>query len=303
MKCLFLYNPVSGRGRIVKKIEKIVRALQKKYDVVDVYATKKPGDMEKAAREGTEKYDALIFSGGDGTFNEVVHGVATASRMPEIGYIPGGTVNDVAHSLGIPNRLKGALKVILTGRNEMLDCVKINDRYAMYIVAAGAFTSATYTTSQTSKNKVGRLAYGIEGIKKNLKFDIFDVKVRAGEQEVQTNSIFMMIMNGKYVAGMKLNRSGSMQDGKLEAAIIRQDKNPNIFRKIRAFFALAHLFILGYKVQSHQITRLEGSHFEIATDDAVVWNFDGEKGVSGNVVIDVLPGKIKMIVPNKRKKF
>ena len=303
MRCLFLYNPVSGRGKVAKKADMIVRALQSKYEIVDVYETKEAGDMERAAREGAESYDALVFSGGDGTFNEVVQGVMTASRMPEIGYIPGGTVNDIAHSLGIPKRIRGALKVILTGKNEMIDCMRINDRFAMYVVAAGAFTSASYTTPQSRKKQVGRLAYGIEGLRKNLNLRVFDVKVASEDTTVQADSVFVTIMNGKYVAGMKLNRGGSMQDGKLEAAVVLQKKHPNIFRKIRAFFSLAHLFLLGYKVRARLITRLEGSHFEVRTDDAVVWNFDGEKGVSGNVVIDVLPRKINMIVPKKRNDF
>ena len=303
MRCLFMYNPVSGRGKIAKKADAIVRALRSKYEIVDVYATKETGDMERAAREGADSYDALIFSGGDGSFNEVVQGVMTASRMPEIGYIPGGTVNDIAHSLGIPKRIGGALKVILSGKNEMLDCMRINDRYAMYVVAAGAFTSASYTTPQSQKKKVGRLAYGIEGVRKNMNLSVFGVNIKCDNMTVQADSVFVSFMNGRYVAGMKLNRGGSMQDGKLEAAVVLQKKHPNIFRKIRAFFSLAHLFLLGYKVRARLITRLEGSHFEVRTDDAVVWNFDGEKGVSGNVVIDVLPRKINMIVPKKRNDF
>lgn len=303
MRCLFLYNPVSGRGKVAKKADAIVRALKSKYEIVDVYETKEAGDMEDAARSAAQNYDALVFSGGDGTFNEVVQGVMTASRMPEIGYIPGGTVNDIAHSLGIPKHIRGALKVILSGKNEMLDCMRINDRYAMYVVAAGAFTSASYTTPQIRKKRVGRLAYGIEGIRKNMNLSVFDVKVKCDNMTVQADSVFVAFMNGRYVAGMQLNRGGSMQDGKIEAAVVLQKKHPNIFRKIRAFFSLAHLFLLGYKVRARQIARLEGSHFEISTDDGVVWNFDGEKGVSGNVVIDVLPRKINMLVPKKRKYF
>lgn len=166
MRCLFLYNPVSGRGKISKKLDKIVRALEKKYDEVDTYATKCRGDMMLAAANAAEKYDALIFSGGDGSFNEVVQGVAGASRVPELGYIPCGTVNDIAHSLGIPKRLSRALKVILTGDSVLLDCMKINDCYAMYIVAAGAFTSATYSAPQDLKHHIGRIAYGVEGLRK-----------------------------------------------------------------------------------------------------------------------------------------
>ena len=197
MRCLFLYNPVSGRGKIAKKLGRIVRALERKYGTVDTYATKGRGDMARAAAEATEKYDALVFSGGDGSFNEVVQGVAGAGRIPELGYIPCGTVNDVAHSLGIPKRLGGALKVILSGERALLDCMKINDRYAMYIVAAGAFTSATYSTPQKLKRQVGRIAYGVEGIRKNMNFEVFDIDITAGGVRERTDCVFVAFFNGR----------------------------------------------------------------------------------------------------------
>lgn len=303
MRCLFVYNPVSGKGRIRKRLEYILRRLGEKYESVDSYATSCAGDMTRVVRENAAKYDAIIFSGGDGSFNEAVQGLCEAGAAPEIGYIPGGTVNDVAHSLGIPKSVRGALKVILTGKNVLLDCMKINDRYAMYIVAAGAFTSATYTTPQAQKKLIGRLAYGIEGIRKNLNFDVFDVKMTDGKTQTETDSVFVVFMNGKYVAGIGLNRRASMTDGIIEAAIIRQRRRPNFFHKIRAFFALANLFLFGYHVKEKQIVRIEGSHFEVEADDGVVWNFDGEKGISGKVTVDVLPRRVNMIVPKGKKNF
>ena len=110
-----------------------------------------------------------------------------------------------------------------------------------------------------------------------------------------------MLMNGRYVAGMKLNKHASIADGQIELALIKQKKHPNLFKKIRAFLALAHLFIFGYKVREKQIVRFSGSKFEIWTSDDVVWNFDGEKGVSGKVEVSVLPKKINMIIPKGAK--
>ena len=256
-----------------------------------------------AAAEAAEKYDALVFSGGDGSFNEVVQGVAGGGRIPELGYIPCGTVNDVAHSLGIPKRLGGALKVILSGERALLDCMKINDRYAMYIVAAGAFTSATYTTPQAQKKLVGRVAYGIEGIRKNLKFDVFDVKIDGKDASAESESVLVLFMNGKYVAGMGLNRHASMTDGKVEVAIVRQRPRPNFLHRVGAYFVLAKLFLLGYRVKERRIEKLEGSHFEVTAGEGVVWNFDGERGLTGKVVVDVLPKKVNMIVPARKKDF
>lgn len=303
MRCLFIYNPVSGRGKIAKKRDMIVRALETRFGEVDAYATVGPGDMARAAAAAASEYDAIVFSGGDGSFNEVVQGVAGAERVPELGYIPCGTVNDIAHSLGISKNVRKALKVILAGKLTRLDCMKINDRYAMYIVAAGAFTSATYTAPQQLKHQLGRVAYGVEGLRKNMNFEVFGVDISDGERHVSTDSVFVALLNGRYVAGMRLNRKGSMADGKVEAAVIRQCRRPNFFQKVRAFFSLAFLFLFGYGVREKNILRLEGSHFEIDASDSVVWNFDGEKGVPGKVVVDVLPKRLPVCVPSKRKKL
>ena len=301
MNCIFLYNPVSGRGRVAKKLDRIVRSLGEKYESVDVYATTGRGDMTRAVREAATKYDAIVFAGGDGTVNEAVQGVCEAGTDPELGYIPTGTVNDVAHSLGIPKNIRRALKVIRSGKTVPLDCMKVNDRYAMYVVAAGAFTSSSYTTPQTQKQRVGRLAYGIEGLRKNMKFDAFDVCVQSGDRREQTECVLLLLVNGKYVAGMHVNKYGSMTDGKIEAAIIRQHKKANFFGRVRAFFAIVHLFLYGYKVRERNITRIEGSHFEIDAGENVVWNFDGEKGISGKVTVDVVPARVRMIASAKKK--
>ena len=301
MNCLFVYNPVSGKGKTAKREGEIVRVLGEKFGQVDVYATQGPGEMTRVVRERAGGYSAIVFAGGDGTFNEVLQGVCESGADPILGYIPGGTVNDIAHSLHIPRNWKKALSVICGGHGERLDCMCANGKYAMYVVTAGAFTSATYSAPQTQKKRFGRLAYGFEGLRKNMHFDVFPVRITDGERTVQSESVFVMLMNGKFVAGMPLNLRGSMADGKIEVALIRQRRDPNAVNKLRAYFALAHLFLFGYRVKERQIERLEGSHFEIETGEGVVWNFDGEKGISGKVTVDVLPGKINMLVPRGRK--
>mgnify|MGYP005878874021 CR=1 FL=1 len=57
MNCIFIYNPVSGKGRIRKKIKYVVDKLREKYEIVDVYETRACGDMTAAAREAAKKYD------------------------------------------------------------------------------------------------------------------------------------------------------------------------------------------------------------------------------------------------------
>lgn len=303
MKCIFIYNPNSGRGRIAKKLPYIVGKLKSKYEQVDVYATKAKGELSTKIREVATEYDCVVFSGGDGTFNEILRGVGDMEHLPLFGYIPGGTANDIAHSLGIPrNSLRGALNVILKGRREELDCMRINGcEYAMYSISAGAFTSASYTTPQDAKRALGLLAYGLEGVRKNLAFRVYHAKISDGTNCTETECVFTLIMNGKCVAGWKMNKGGSMQDGKMEGAVVRQKVRPNFYRKAKALFAMVRLFVFGYHFPEKDITHFEGKKFHIEVPDDIVWNYDGERGSSGPIDVETLPGKFPLLVPKINK--
>lgn len=300
MKCLFLYNPNSGKGKIAKKLNYICEKLAKTFDEVIVQATESSGDMTSKAREGAALYDVIVFSGGDGSFNRVLQGIEGTGVT--IGYLPSGTANDVARSLGISKRISRALKVIEEGRVENVDCMRVNGtHYCMYIAAAGAFTKITYSTPQKYKRALGRGGYVIEGLKNNMQLDVFPVTVTSGEQTYTGFSVFMFVLNGRSVAGFPVNKESSMQDGVLETAIVRQARKPNLWQKIGAYFSMAALFLRGVKVRRRDIHTLYGKTVEIKTREDIVWDFDGEEGIRGNVKIEALKGHVKMFVPKKKK--
>lgn len=300
MRCLFLYNPNSGKGKISRKLDRIVNRLRLRYDEVTVCATKSGKDMEERARKGADFYDVIVFSGGDGTFHNVLQGIG--DRDVQLGYIPSGTVNDVARSLGIPRGLKGALDVIVNGNAERLDCMRVNGvSYAMYIAAAGAFTGVTYGTPQEKKRKFGKAAYAVEGLKNEFDFQSFPVCAQCGGKIIKTQGVLIFIMNGRTVAGFPVNRQASMRDGVLETAVIKQAGRVGFFGKISACLSIAHLFLFGYKIKKRDIECLRGERVLIETREDVLWDFDGEKGCRGNVVIEVLPRRVKLFVPKNKK--
>lgn len=302
MKCVFIYNPVSGKGKVAKKLPYIEKILRQKYSEVEILATKKSGDMARFARQSIGKTDAIVFAGGDGSFNDILQGLADFEEMPEIGYIPSGTVNDIARTLKIPRNIKKALKVILNGRVEKLDCMQANDKYAMYVIAAGLFTRASYVTDQKQKNEIGKIAYFIEGIRNEFEFDLFDLGISTDGNQQTRNCVLVSFMNSRSVAGFPINRSANLQDGKIEVAIVEEKgKRLGFWAKVRAVLSVFSLFLFGYKAKHRQLIRLSGAEFEVNVGDDVVWNFDGEKGGSGKLKIKVVPARINMIVPKKFK--
>lgn len=302
MKCIFVYNPVSGSGTIAKKLTKIEKSLRETYDEVIIAPTQAQGDTTRFARDAVGVYDTIVFAGGDGTFNEVLQGVADAENPPNLGYIPCGTVNDIAHTLKIPKNVNKALKIIKDGRCEKLDCMKVNDRYAMYFVGAGTFTNVSYATPQDEKNKHGKIAYFIEGVK-DVSLESFKLTCKGKRKKLNANSIFISFMNSKYVSGFKINEHESLQDGEIEVAIVHPKQKKSFWRKIVSLFSLAWLFVGGLKRKNEHLVHLRGSQFDVDVDPNVVWAIDGEKGCNGKIHLEVLPKKIPVIIPKKLKRI
>ena len=300
MKCIFLYNPNSGKGKIKNRLSFIERTLKTRYDEVVLYATKSAEDMQKKASESAEVYDAVIFSGGDGSFHLVLGGVG--EKKATLGYLPSGTANDVARSLGIPKNPKKALKIITDGRSEKVDCMRINKTgYAMYIAAAGAFTSVTYSTPQKKKKRLGWLAYALQCLKKNMKFNSFPIEVICGEERCRERAVLILIMNGRSVAGFPVNKEASMRDGRMEIAILREREALDFWGRVRAFFQIVHLFLHGCKNTNRHLLRLSGDRISIYADESVVWDLDGERGDAGNIEAELLAKHVNLFVPKNKK--
>ena len=87
----------------------------------------------------------------------------------------------------------------------------------------------------------------------------------------------------------------------MECAVVKQKISPNLYNKARALFALVRLFVFGYRFKEKNLLRLKGERLRFEVPDDVVWNYDGEKGASGSIDIEVLHRKVPLLVPKNNK--
>ena len=104
-KMLFIYNPKAGKGQIRTHLSDVIDILVKGGNEVTVYPTQYAGDAVRAAQEKAKRYDCVVASGGDGTLDEVVTGILRSGKIVPVGYIPAGSTNDFANSLGLPKNM------------------------------------------------------------------------------------------------------------------------------------------------------------------------------------------------------
>ena len=152
-KLLFIYNPRAGKEKIRSNFLDIIDIFAKADYEITVYPTQSQGDGRKAVVERKKKFfDLIVCCGGDGTLDEVVSGMMYSSEKLPIGYVPAGSTNDFASSLGIPGRMKAAASSIVNGRRFSCDVGAFNEDYFIYIAAFGLFTEVSYATRQDMKN-------------------------------------------------------------------------------------------------------------------------------------------------------
>ncbi len=124
----FIVNPIAGRGKPIKCMDKIVEYLNHLQIPFEVLYTKAPGHAADIAFKLTKQNDikAIVAVGGDGTVAEVASGIVNTDCM--MGIIPAGTGNDYRRSLDIPYETLSAMDIILKNNIRKVDIVKINDK-------------------------------------------------------------------------------------------------------------------------------------------------------------------------------
>ena len=97
---LFILNPNAGKGEIRSKMIRILQLFSAAgYDSL-VSPTLHAGEIPEIIQRRANGVDLIVCCGGDGTLNETVTGLMQLDPRPPLGYLPAGTVNDFASSLG-----------------------------------------------------------------------------------------------------------------------------------------------------------------------------------------------------------
>ncbi|MCR4675842.1 MAG: diacylglycerol kinase family lipid kinase, partial [Sphaerochaetaceae bacterium] len=290
-----IYNPVAGKGRAAELIGKITDAIREKgYEPV-VYSTvggQEDYDFLKAAN--LDSYDLIICSGGDGTLNGIAGFICRTGCKTPFGYIPAGSTNDFAHSLGLNHDIMGALDEILSSKKCVsIDTGLLEDSPFFYVAAFGAITRITYTTPQKEKKRFGYFAYVYRAVKELFPINEYSLKVEAGQHSFEGKVAAAIISNSHYVGGFKIiqNEKANLSDGLFEVLFIKKPKN--IFSTISVAFALA-----SHKLNRKHMIAFQTDRITVTGTDEnreIDWNLDGEYGGTyKKATVRVCPGSLNM---------
>ena len=271
-RLLFIMNPCAGMRKANKVLAEILSLFGSAGYEVTIHMTQSQGDAVHVVKEKASQMDLIVCCGGDGTFNETISGLMASGANTPVGYIPAGSTNDFAESLGLKtaNPLAAA-KQIISGTPQPYDVGCFGGRYFTYVASFGAFTKASYATPQNIKNALGHTAYILEGIQELSQPKKLHVKLEVDEEIVEGDFLFGAISNSTRMGGVLTidPKQVDMADGLFEVMLVRAPKDlAEIAECIQA--------VQKQKYNCKMITFRSACKVKVFADTNMAWTLDGE---------------------------
>ena len=261
--------------------------------VVEVRSTWEGGDIKRLVKEAIlDGCQRIVAGGGDGTINEVADallGIPENDR-PELAVLPLGTANDFATGCMIPLDPLTAIKLAQSGRASPVDAVKANDGHFINVASGGFGALITANTPVALKNFLGGGAYTISGLVQALNFTPFPGDVRMPNELASLKVIASAVCNGKQAGGgQQLACNAKIDDGLLDLVALTEFPPEAIPQVIQE--------LLAENSSGDYVWRYRVPWVEWESSVEMPINLDGEPISVKKIRFDILPGAIKLVLP------
>lgn len=296
-RCLVIINPVAGGGKPTRYAMALEWQLSTMFDRIEVKFTRQAGDAILFAKEATEDgFDAVFCLGGDGTVNETVNGIMKGGGTATFGFVPVGTVNDLARALDVPLSPLRAIHMLADADVMSVDVGRCNDSYFCNNIASGVIPTAVEGVGASEKAVLGPLAYFMRGGQALLQNQDYEYEISTDEAYVETKSPLVIALMTNCISSFeKFMPDAEVNDGFMRIVIFRE----YFFMEILAIIPL----ILSGKIYNSKyvsILKTKKASIRVKNHDEVVTNMDGSKGPELPAELEVLPGALKVFVPKKK---
>lgn len=296
-------NP--GAGEPAKSAENLKNAslfLQEfglKVEVALAHPKKKIAPIVKKALKND--YEAIIVMGGDGTIEALFRAFMSTkagrkSKVP-LGILPSGTYNNIAKSLGIPDDLRAACRMIAEGTARKMDIAKVTvgkkkPFYFFELVAIG-LTAALYP--EATEVQKGRLDNIKEVVTTFLQHETHPTVYLSidGESKIKTESLLVTVSNTPaFGMNFLVAPQASLQDGLLDVSLYPTFSKPELI----AYYARV---MNEGDDKNKDIQRYRVHTLKVKSLPKLQVMADGEMLGKGTVRIKALPGALRIFAPKQ----
>jgi diacylglycerol kinase (ATP) len=252
------------------------------------------------ARQAADGGASLVVAvGGDGTVNEVVHGLEGRDGV-ELAVIPRGTGWDFVRTYGIPRRVEDAVAVALDGRSRTIDLGRA--RYRAWdgeeaqslfanIASAGMSGAIAKRANETSKALGGKISYAWSTLAVFSRWRSGKVRVTVDGERRSGRMHDVVVANGRYFGGgMMICPEASPDDGLFDVLLIGDLTKRDLLLTLPKTYRGRHL-------PHPKAEVLRGATVEVEAAEPLPVELDGEQPGTTPARFEIVPGALRLRVP------
>lgn len=271
---MMIINPAAGKGGFKRSLPDALRLLSDTGYAVSLFFTECRGHATELATQYAGAFPYLLVLGGDGTLAEAIAGLMPLAERPKVGYIPIGTANDVARTIGLPkNDILAGAQHFIGGTPHEFDEGRRDGGYFNYVAAFGAFTEVSYATPQNQKKLLGHLAYVLQGMAALPKLESYNTRVEYDDGVFEGRLVYGSMSNSTSVAGIVRlpEEMVCLGDGESELVLVKDPGSVVGFGEIVDS-------VLSQRFDSDKLLILHTKKAKFTFEKPVAWTRDGEAG-------------------------
>lgn len=287
-RALLLVNHHARQGQ--KRLPEVKRTLEQLGLNLIEESTEQPQQLYDVIKRYQHEVDLVIVGGGDGTLNAAVD--ALVETQLTLGILPLGTANDLARTLGIPNSLPDACKIIANGKVRRIDLGSVNGKHFFNVASCGLSVKITQRLTKKAKRRWGIFAYLITALQVIWESRPFSAEIRMNDQSIRVKTVQIAVGNGRYYGGgMAVVPDATIDDQRLDLYSLEIERWWQIIPLLPAMRQGRH-------IHSQSVRAFSGQEIEVYTRKPRPINTDGEITTYTPAHFRVIPNALSVLVPS-----
>ena len=292
-----IVNPVSGKGKALQLAEGVANVLRGQGCSVDLQKTQASGDAKRLAGE-SGGFSAVAATGGDGTVNEVLNGLALEDP-PALAMLPSGTANVLAKELRLPRSVEGLADVLRNGREETWDLgvERGGGRRFLLFASAGydAHVVRIFHAARTGPVRMWQYLYW--GLKSIVEYDIPRIAVEIDGTLLTSDASWVLLSQVSCYGGPLVftprARPGS---GAFEVMVVEGRSRWTV---MRMFAWAVWSWCTGCEPRPGGVSFHRGKRVRLSSPDGgvVPLQVDGDPGGQLPGDFELVPGALRVLAP------
>ncbi len=234
-----------------------------------------------------DKPSHVYVAGGDGTISTIIKGLMDEDIT--FGFIPTGSMNNIARSINIGDTIDDAVQTINNGSVKPMDLGKINGEVFIESIGIGLLAQIMNRVGeQDSKKEVLRIVQNT--VAEIITTDTISVKMNADNREFEFDTVWLTVTNTGRAAAVEVDPTSSVHDKQLEVIYCEPIGTTEVGRYILSFIRNSH-------IKEEKVHRVRAEHITLNLPDHAQGHIDGVLREWRNLTIDVVPAAIKVLTP------